>query len=104
MGGNVGELLLSDLNLANGASSNSTMKTVGQLQVKIRFNNLSTIFSGSAVILRDLSLPIIIGINFLKSNSLSPILDPYSAQIMHSPSNESQELIANLNNKSRSFT
>ena len=29
---------------ANGASSNLTMETVGQLAVRIRFNNLSTIF------------------------------------------------------------
>ena len=67
LGGKVGQLVPSDLNSANWASSNSTMKTVGQLKVKIRFEYLSKIFSGSAVILRDLSLPIIIGINFLKS-------------------------------------
>ena len=63
--GNVGELLPSDLNSANGASSNTTMETVGQLEVRIRFNNLSTIFSGSGVVLKNLSLPVIIGINFL---------------------------------------
>ena len=77
------------------------METVGQLEVRIRFNNLSTIFSGSAVVLKNLSLPVIIGINFSKTNSLSPILDPFSAQVVHSPSNEKQELIANLNNRSR---
>ena len=103
LGGDVGQLIPSNLNSAIGASSNSTMKTVGQLEVRIRFNNLSTIFSGSAVILRDLSLPIIIGINFLKSNSLSPILEPGSAQIVHRPSSECQDLIANLNNRSRPF-
>ena len=102
--GKIEDLITSELDSANGASSNSTMETVGQLEVRIRFNNLSTIFSGSGVVLKNLSLPVIIGINFLTSNSLSPILDPYSAQIMHSLSNESQELIANLNNKSRSFT
>ena len=48
--GKVGDLLPSDLNSANGASSNSTMETVGQLEVKIRFNQMSTIFSGSAVV------------------------------------------------------
>ena len=101
LGGEVGQLIPSNLNSANGASSNLMMKTVGQLQVKIRFNNLSTIFSDSAVILRDLSLPIIIGIHFLKSNSLSPILEPGSAQIVHRPSSESQDLIANINNRSR---
>ena len=55
LGGTVGQLVPSDLNSANGASSNSTMKTVGQLKVRIRFQNLSQIFLGSAVILRDLS-------------------------------------------------
>ena len=99
--GNIEDLIPSELNSANGASSNSTMETVGQLGVRIRFNNLSTIFSGSAVVLKNLSLPVIIGINFLKTNSLSPILDPFIAQIVHSPSNKKQELIANLNNRSR---
>ena len=93
-----------DLNSANGPSSNSTMETIGQLEVRIRTNNLSTIFSGFAVDLKNLSLPVIIGINFLKTNSLSPILDPFSAQVVHSPSNEKQELIANLNNRSRPLT
>ena len=44
LGGAVEQLIPSDLNSANGASSNSTMKTVGQLEVRIRFNNLSTTF------------------------------------------------------------
>ena len=61
LGGNVRQLVPSNLNSANGASLNSTMETVGQLEVRIRFNHLSTIFSGSAVILRDLSLPVIVG-------------------------------------------
>ena len=74
------------------------METVGQLEVRIKFNNLSTIFSGSAVILKNLSLPVIIGVNFLKTNSLSPILDPSSAQIVHKPTAEKQDLIANLQN------
>ena len=56
-------LVPSELDSANGASSNSMMETVGHLEVRIRFNNLSTIFSGSAV-LKNLSLPVIIGINF----------------------------------------
>jgi len=48
--GNIEDLIPSELDSANGASSNSTMETVGQLRVRIRFNNLSTIFSGSAEI------------------------------------------------------
>ena len=89
LGGNIEKLLPLSLNSANGASSNSMMETVGQLEVRIRFNNLSAIFTGSAVVLRNLSLPVIIGINLSRSNSLSPILDPHSAQIIHSPSKES---------------
>ena len=104
LGGKIEDLIPSELNSANGANSNSTMETVGQLGVRIRFNNLSTIFSGSAVVLKNLSLPIITGINFLKTNSLSPILDPFSAQIVHSPSNEKQELIANINDRSSPLT
>ena len=59
--GKLSDLVPSDLNSANGASSNSTMETVGQLEVRIRFNQMSTIFSGSAVVLKNLSLPVIIG-------------------------------------------
>ena len=88
MKGKIEDLGPSELNSADGASSNSTMKTVGQLEVRIRFNNLSTIFSGLAVVLKNLSLPVIIGVNFLKTNSFSPILDPSSAQIVHKPTDE----------------
>ena len=97
-------IAVSDLNSANRASVDSSMETVGQLSVRIRFTNLSTIFTGSAVVLKNLSLPVIVGINFLKSISLSPNLDPHSAHIVHSPSKESQDLIANLNERSHSFT
>ena len=45
-GGDFNKLKPSDLNSANGASANSTMETVGQLSVRIRFKNLSTIFTG----------------------------------------------------------
>ena len=55
--GRTEDLRPSNLGSANGASSNSTMETLGQLEVRIRFDNLSTIFSGSAVILKNLSLP-----------------------------------------------
>ena len=96
--GRMEDLEPSELGSANGASSNSTMETIGQLEVRIRFNNLSTIFSGSAVVLKNLSLPVIIGVNFFKTNSLSPILDPSSAQIVHKPTKEKQDLIANLQN------
>ena len=42
--GRMEDLEPSELGSANGASSNSTMDTLGQLEVKIRFDNLSTFF------------------------------------------------------------
>jgi hypothetical protein len=99
--GKVGDLVPSDLNSANGASSNSTMETVGQLDVKIRFNDMSTTFSGSAVVLKNLSLPVIIGVNFLKTNSLSPVLEPSAAIVVHSTTDEHQDLIAYVSHRSR---
>ena len=69
-------LVPSELDSANGASSNSMMETVGHLEVRIRFNNLSTIFSGSAVVLKNLSLPVIIGINFFKNKQSEPNFRP----------------------------
>ncbi len=94
MQGRISDLIPSDLSSANGASSNSTMETVGQLEVRIRFNQMSTIFSGSAVVLKNLSLPVIIGVNFLKTNSLSPVLEPQAAKVVHSTTSEYQDLIA----------
>ena len=99
--GKISDLVPSDLNSANGASSTSTMETVGQLEVGIRFNQMSTIFSGSAVVLKNLSLPVIIGVNFLKTNSLSPVLEPSAAKVVHSTTSEYQDLIANVSNRSR---
>ena len=99
--GKLSDLVPSDLNSANGASLNLTMKTVGQLEVRIRFNQMSTIFSGSAVVLKNLSLPVIIGVNFLNTNSLSPVLEPLEAKVVHSITSETQDLIANVSNRSR---
>ena len=104
MQGRISDLNPSDLSSANGASSNSTMETVGQLEVRIRFNQMSTIFSGSAVVLKNLSLPVIIGVNFLKTNSLSPVLEPQAARVVHSTTAECQDLIAIVSNRSRTLT
>ena len=71
-------------------------------------SNINFFFEGSAVVLENLSLPVILGVNFLKTNSLSPILEPDTAQLVHTPSNQAQTLIANMslgnfqNNKSPS--
>ena len=72
------------------------MRTEGQIEVSIRFTNMSVTLSGSAVILKNLSLLVILGINFLKYNSLSPILDPSSATLVHNLSVQTQVLKANI--------
>ena len=103
LGGNLSQVQLSELQNANGASVNSTMQTLGQIAVKIRLDNMSILFAGQAVILKNLSLPIILGINFLKCNSLSPILEPDMATLLHTPTQQSQVLIA-LNNVGKKFS
>ena len=81
---------------ASGALANSTMKTVGQVNVVIKMSDINFFFEGSAVVLENLSLPVILGVNFLKSNSLSLILEPDTAKLVHTPSNQAQMLIANI--------
>ena len=73
MGGNASMIKPSSLPNASGALVNSTMKTVGQVDVRIKMSNISFLFEGQAIILENLSLPVILGVNFLKYNSLSPI-------------------------------
>ena len=96
MGGNASMIKLSSLPNASGALVNSTMKTVGQVDVRIKMSNISFLFEGQAIILENLSLPVILGVNFLKYNSLSPILEPDTAQLVHIPSQQAQMLIANV--------
>ena len=89
----------SHLMSANGATANATMMTLGEVDIKLVFSKINITFTGRAVVLKNLSLPIILGINFLKNNSLSPLLTPNSATLVHTPSNQSQTLIANVFNK-----
>ena len=67
MGGNSRSLKLSNLPNARGALANSTMKTVGQADVRIKFANINFFFEGSELVLENLSLPVILGVNFLKN-------------------------------------
>ena len=85
MGGNVRSIKPSNLPNASGALANSTMRTVGQVDVRIKMSNINFFFEGQALILENLSLPVILGVNFLKSNSLSPILEQDTAQLVHTP-------------------
>ena len=85
LGGNVRSLKPSNLPNASGALANSTMRTVGQVDVRIKMSNINFFFEGQALILENLFLPVILGVNFLKSNSLSPILEQDTAQLVHTP-------------------
>ena len=96
MGGDVRRLEPANLPNASGALANLMMKTIGQVDLKIKMSNINFFFEGSAVVLENLSLPVILGVNFLKTNSLSPILEPDTAQLVHTPSNQAQTLIANM--------
>ena len=96
LNGNIDKLQTSQLRAANGATPNSVMTTIGETDVRVRFSRMNLIFSGRAIVLKNLSLPIILGMNFLKNNSLSPFLTPYEAKLVHIPSNQSQALIANI--------
>ena len=94
--GDIDRLQTSQLREANGASPNSVMTTLGETDVRVRFSRINQTFSGRAIVLKNLALPIILGMNFLKNNSLSPFLTPYEAKLVHLPSNQSQALIANI--------
>ena len=97
MGGNASMIKPSSLPNASGALVNSTMKTVGQVDVgRLKCLKFHFFFEGQAIILENLSLPVILGVNFLKYNSLSPILEPDTAQLVHIPSQQAQMLIANV--------
>ena len=72
------------------------MKAVGQVDVVISMPHINFLFEGSAVVLENLSLPVILGVNFLKTNSLSTILEPDTAKLVHNPTNQEQVLIANI--------
>ena len=96
LNGDIDRLQTSQLRAAKGASPNSVMTTLGETDIRVRFSKINLIFSGRAIVLKNLALPIILGMNFLKNNSLSPFLTPYEAKLVHLPSNQSQALIANI--------
>jgi len=96
LGGDISRLTPSYLKSANGATDNATMTTLGEVSMQLKFSRINMIFKGQAVVLENLSLPIILGVNFLKHNSLSPFLTPQLAQLVHTPSLQTQDLIANV--------
>ena len=96
LNGDSDRLQTSQLREANGASPNSIMTTLGETDIRVRFSKINLTFSGRAIVFKNLALPIILGMNFLKNNSLSPFLTPNEAKLVHLPSNQSQALIANI--------
>ena len=47
----------------NGATTNVTMIMLGEVEIKLVFSRINITFEGQAVVLRNLSLPIILGTN-----------------------------------------
>ena len=72
------------------------MMTLGEVSIELQFSKINIIFQATAVVLEYISLPIILEVNFLKHNSLSPFLTHTFAQPVHTPSLQTQELIANV--------
>ena len=65
LGGKLGDLSPPSFQTAKGASENSAMHVVGDTQVFIKCSNLNNvILSGPAVVLKDLSQEVIVGMNF----------------------------------------
>ena len=95
LGGQLGDLDPSSLHTANGASLNSAMQALGDTYIYIKctdFNNV--ILSGPCVVLRGLNEEVIVGMNFLRDNSLNLNLSPHKACLVHSPTQQSQQLVA----------
>ena len=67
LGGNLGDFFLPSFQTANGASENSAMHVVGDTQIFIKCSNFNNVLlSGPAVVLRNLSQQVIVGMNFLR--------------------------------------
>ena len=69
LGGKLGDLSPPSFQTADGASENSAMHTVGDTVVNIKCSNFNNvILPGPAVVLRNLSQQVIVGMNFLRDN------------------------------------
>ena len=57
---------------ANGATTTGSMTNLGEVKIRIKFSNINFMFNGTAVVYKNLSLPIILGVKFFeKSISVS---------------------------------
>ena len=80
----------------NKVIANVTILRLGAVDIKLVFSRINITFLEKAVFPRNLLLPIMLGIHFLKNNSLSPFLTHNEAKLVHTPSNQSQAFIANI--------
>ena len=83
-GGGTSRFSLLRLKSANDATHNRMMTTLGVWSLE---NWYFGIF---------IPIPIILGVNFLKHNSLSPFFTPRLAQLVHTPYHQIQNLITNV--------
>ena len=73
------------------------MHTVGDTIVYIKCSNFNNvILSGPAVVLRNLSQQVIVGMNFLRDNYLNLDLTPDHAHLIHTPTRQYQVLVAQI--------
>ena len=93
----MGNLSPPSFQTANGASENLAMHTVGDTIVYIKCSNFNNvILSGPAVVLRNLSQQVIVGMNFLRDNYLNLDLTPDHAHLIHTPTRQCQVLVAQI--------
>ena len=77
------------------------MHVVGDTQVFIKCSNFNNvILSGPAVVLRNLSQQVIVGMNFLRDNYLNLDLTPDHAHLIHTPTRQYQVLVAQISEPS----
>ena len=73
------------------------MHVVGDTQVFIKCSNFNNvILSGPAVVLRNLSQQVIVGMNFLRDNYLNLDLTPDHAHLIHTPTQQYQVLVVQI--------
>ena len=97
LGGQLEDLSPPSFQTANTASENLAMHVVGDTHVFIKCSNFNNvILSGPAVVLRDLSQQVIVGMNFLRDNYLNLDLTPDYAHLIHAPTRQKQVLVAQI--------
>ena len=97
LGGQIEDLSPPSLQTANGASLNSAMHGVGDTYVYIKCTNFNNVvLSGPCVVLRNLNEEVIVGMNFLRDNSLNLDLSPHKASLIHAPTQQKQQLVASI--------